>query len=147
RIPALRHRSIHPVVQFLQPPAQKRLPRDSRQHRTPQLPQLVLMRQQRIILPQPLPKPISRINRNPAFLDPRRQSTSLFSSRGNSRHSLGRPRVCIRTTPHPSCAQVPAIVSSQPSALTSFTISTPASTAVCAVADLSVSTESSASGF
>ena len=63
-----------------------------------------------------------------------------------SRHSSGRPRVCISTTPQPASAQTAAISASHRKPLTSFTISAPAFRAARAVAALYVSTESTASG-
>jgi hypothetical protein len=59
--------------------------------------------------------------------------TSSRASAGSIRHSCGRPRVCIRTAPHPSAAQVEDIAASHRCPLTSLTISAPASTAMRAV--------------
>ena len=62
------------------------------------------------------------------------------------RHSSGRPRMCIRIAPHLSSAMVFAIFASQRNALTSLTISAPASTAARATAALYVSIEMVADG-
>ena len=73
-----------------------------------------------------------------------RRTTS--SGGGKLRHCSGRPRMCMRTAPHPRSASVLSMFRSQRNPLTSFTISAPASAAARATAALYVSTEITAAG-